>query len=881
MPEINKKIIPPPSTGSSKAQEKTSKPAGLFRGLHVTGLSDPLEKTYMPRVRSQRETGSQPEKRISARDASKHDANQGTKVLKPVCPSGVKPLNQRTVSAFKAEHSLREAPNITYIPRGPCQQQSGSKPARSIGSRKASTHKTPQPVVEPNPALPVTKTEERLFNKVTRSAKPLLPTRPAGFKSLDQRTVTASEGKGSLHRVRNGRITKQRKSPKSLLQRKVKKLTHMNRPYTLKVAGKDIRGFNETLDSNDPVILNYMSKGKVENLNGKAINPEGDGNVVCRHLAYAFATGQIGEKEAGKFSTVSTVARIIYNPRILNDRQLREVQFERVHSEGCYFAEKNLGKAIQAMVRKQIKDDCSTKGYIIHTTTHALALKIELTQGDEIRLAFYDPNDTLRVNRTIASSIDALDSLSLRELVADDGRFNQYYSPESEFSTVIFSIEAKPEGKEASVEIIDPVNARMIYHLTESGHLPHPTARKKLKQMLNVKNLADEEAIIKAIYCAIHYKQSESATVLLEAILESSLDEDVKVRLLERKHYISSIELAISRADYQFITYYIQLVANSKLSDSSKKKLLGVSRVINYDLDKFSDEGLKIAGVVVKAILDSNLDEGFKIRLLKPEKHRSILEAGLSEANPKFVENYVQLVAGSKISDISKINLLQVSQTIEYGLDNISTDEGLKITGVVVKAILDSNLDEDVKIRLLKPEKHRSILEAGLSKANPKFVENYIQLVAGSKISDRSKIKLLQASQAIDYGLGNISIDERLKLTGAVVKAILNSNLDEDVKIRLLKPEKQRSILEAGLSEANPKFVENYVQLVAGSKLSKRNKREVLYSDRLKNNEALKQIVNEDRRAPQVITAYGKAIKNSHLDFISKRFLLLKLFLRL
>ncbi|WBA81687.1 ShET2/EspL2 family type III secretion system effector toxin [Endozoicomonas sp. GU-1] len=169
--------------------------------------------------------------------------------------------------------------------------------------------------------------------------------------------------------------------------------------------------------------MQYFSKGEFENFNCEVNNTVSGDMIACRHLAYAFATGEFGTKEAGKFSYIDTLDKISQHSGIKEDCQMPNIF--RSHTsvpvrEAYYFGLHEVGVALQVALEQQKSEGHEEKSYLFFAHRHAMALRMQCLPGEpEIKVSFYDPNDTLRVRRLIVSDQHALKKLSIRDLMPD------------------------------------------------------------------------------------------------------------------------------------------------------------------------------------------------------------------------------------------------------------------------------------------------------------------------------------------------------------------------------------------------------------------------------------------------------------------------------
>ena len=262
----------------------------------------------------------------------------------------------------------------------------------------------------------------------------------------------------------------------SLISRKIEQLDHQGRTFLLLVdkpvvaKGLDsgntpIEFLTETLPVNTSGILQYVSKGDLRRYNCKANNLFDHKPIECRHLAYAFATGKLGTQGVGKFRSIDQLDKISRHSGIKVDQALHDTTAYgyKTAQEGYYFDRGGLGQALHAACQQQLADGEQNKTYLFSSSNHSMALKINWSpERAEIKLAFYDPNDTLRVRRLIVPDLQTLKAIKIEHLFPDSYSIKLYY-PEPSLGGCLTTTTIESRAGNSLVRIMADMNSSILF----------------------------------------------------------------------------------------------------------------------------------------------------------------------------------------------------------------------------------------------------------------------------------------------------------------------------------------------------------------------------------------------------------------------------------
>ena len=272
----------------------------------------------------------------------------------------------------------------------------------------------------------------------------------------------------------------------SLLQRKIQQLKKQARPFNVYIAGstKPLSP-SENRSMNDASVICYNSKGPVQKLNCKAKNRTDDRLIMCRHLAYAFATGCFGfktnvtqgktQEPGGKFNTVASIDNIRNNAAIKTDQQLDKTPVRKgIPKVAVYFDAEHFGQALYDVWTNKGAGDQASHGkssqiWLLNTENHVMVIKLLPTTGPAIKIEWYDPNYTTIVQRAIVSNEEILQQLTLNQFISTPGQ--KCYAIGQGWASVLMSTDAVEAENEFDATVLAALTPSLLYLLMRYGQL--------------------------------------------------------------------------------------------------------------------------------------------------------------------------------------------------------------------------------------------------------------------------------------------------------------------------------------------------------------------------------------------------------------------------
>ena len=464
--------------------------------------------------------------------------------------------------------------------------------------------------------------------------------------------------------------------PKSVFERKIAQLQEQKRPYVQKTQmdvnkAHPVTATIEHLSPDDPVILSYMSKGKQESLNCNARSFKNGQQIVCRHLAYAYATGRFGTKETGKYADIDTPEKLAAHQDIPDDEEL-ELAKDRVSQSGYYFDRQGLGKALCTALKNQKSANKQSECYLLHSHKHTMALKVKWEpENDTVKLAFYDPNDTLRVRRLLVRSSADLEWLTIDDFVGNPDWLNVYFLEEN-FAGVLQSIDKESGSKHTSAEVfaasLNPVMTNLLMH---HGHFANTgiqdwfarevaeatTTRKK--ELLG--NPANEG--FSPLFNAMQNGHAQCVESWLNYLEGSGFSKADKKALLGHtsNEGASPLFMAMQNDHAECVEGWLNYLEGSGLSDTDKKELLG--QTSNQGVSSFCIAMYMGNAECVKELLKylkgSGLSKADKKELLGgTSPDFSPLFLAMKNDHAQCVDSWLKYLDGSELSKGDKKELL-------------------------------------------------------------------------------------------------------------------------------------------------------------------------------------------------------------------------------
>ena len=269
----------------------------------------------------------------------------------------------------------------------------------------------------------------------------------------------------------------------SLLQRKLEQLKKQCRPFDVyTVDSKQQHLLSDNPSTLNAFVISYDSKGPVKKLNGKAKNRINGARILCRHLAYAFATGGFGltmnitqgapKEPGGKFSTVASIINIQHNAAVKTDQQLEKTPvWFGIPRAAVYFNAEQLGPALYDMWMNKSGQAFHGKAVsmLLETENHVMAIKLIPAAESAIRIECYDPKYTTIVRRVMVLNEKILQQLTLNQFVSRSDQ--KAYAIDQGQAGILMSTDTVEADNDSDATVLAAMTPSLLYLLMQRGHL--------------------------------------------------------------------------------------------------------------------------------------------------------------------------------------------------------------------------------------------------------------------------------------------------------------------------------------------------------------------------------------------------------------------------
>ena len=372
-----------------------------------------------------------------------------------------------------------------------------------------------------------------------------------------------------------------------LVQRKILQLEKQFRSFEVYTADpKNQLLLSDNPSMNDACVISYDSKGPVQDLNGEAKNRTDGSPIVCRHLAYAFATGGFGVKTnvnrsgpkepGGKFNAVASIDNIRNNAAIKTDQQLDNTPIScGIPKVAVYFDAEHFGQAMyDVWMKKGVGDQASqgkpSQAWLLETGNHVMAIKLVSTVESAIKIEFYNPNYTTIVRRVIVSNEEILQQLTLNQFVSMLDQ--ECYAFDQGQAAVLMSTDAVEAENDSVVTILAALTPSLLNLLMLHGQL-NSSSMDSLKMTLsklgsdNSRKLiellaAKTETGVPSLYLALENGHQEAVKAYLEIIKQfrNVIEPRVIWKLFsaKRKDGLTGLCMALQEGHQEAISAYFE-----------------------------------------------------------------------------------------------------------------------------------------------------------------------------------------------------------------------------------------------------------------------------------------------------------------------------------
>ena len=299
------------------------------------------------------------------------------------------------------------------------------------------------------------------------------------------------------------------------------------------------------------------------------------------HLAYAFAIGKFGTKDVGKFTSIDRLDKISRHSGIKTVRALRDTTAAgyKTAQEGYYFDRYGVGQALHAACEQQQTDGEQNKTYLFSSSNHVMALKINWSpEQSEIKLAFYDPNDTLRVRRLIVPDLQTLKAIKIEHLVPDSDI--KLYYPEGSLGGCLTTTTVESRAGTSLVRVLADMNPSILFLMLTNGHFSSKMVDQFMGQLNRLDSDNQKIALMAkghdgfpGLHMALQNGHGECVKAYLSLVMASPFSDVFKHNLLmaTRGDSISGLCVTLKNGKRESLRTYVTQVINSSLSHVSKQ----------------------------------------------------------------------------------------------------------------------------------------------------------------------------------------------------------------------------------------------------------------------------------------------------------------------
>ncbi|WP_257264325.1 ShET2/EspL2 family type III secretion system effector toxin, partial [Endozoicomonas sp. ONNA2] len=249
--------------------------------------------------------------------------------------------------------------------------------------------------------------------------------------------------------------------------------------------------------------------------------------------------------------------------------------------EGYYFDRDGVGKAIYVACQQQLADGEQNKTYLFSSSNHSMALKINWSpERSEIKLVFYDPNDTLRVRRLIVPDLQTLKAIKIEHLVPNS-RFIKLYYPGPSLGGCLITTTVESRAGSSLVRVLADMNPFILFLMLQNGHFSSNMVDQFMGQLNRLDSYSQTTALmaksndgIPGLYMALLRGHGECVKKYLARI--SPFSDEVKQNLVMAKSPkgFSGLFGALKNGHGECVKIYLDWVMASSLSDGVKQDLM-------------------------------------------------------------------------------------------------------------------------------------------------------------------------------------------------------------------------------------------------------------------------------------------------------------------
>jgi hypothetical protein len=448
------------------------------------------------------------------------------------------------------------------------------------------------------------------------------------------------------------------------------------------------------------------------------------GLVECRHFSTVFAqhpgkkvglVRELQSQEAVEKAFAGRLSEVHHT----HERWLREASPDCKH----VVSSENFGQYLAALAHtlKAAPDGQHTPNEancLVVTTDHSLALYMERKSKaglDYFAAKVYDPNDTASFKRVEALTPEALQSLTLQQMLKP-GAFEYYAGGANKpLWTAVASLDARLKPQMNNSAATSPSVERMAVTLSSGAFNELTAMRQSLpgKQLVQLL-LATASGPEPYFSVTLQRGHTETAKAFIEIVLQSDLGNSEKVGLLaaQRRDGAPGLAMALQRGHGDTVKAFAEDVLSSDLDNPSKTELLAARRIDGVPglYVAFQEGHTEAVTGFSESVLNSTLSDAEKVKLLTARTDRGVpgLLMAFAEGRTETVKGFAEVVLNSNIDNKLKVQLLAArSSDGMFGLYGADQMRHKQTVSAYVGAILSSGLDKQDKNNLLATIKNK------------------------------------------------------------------------------------------------------------------------------------------------------------------------------
>ena len=445
--------------------------------------------------------------------------------------------------------------------------------------------------------------------------------------------------------------------------------------------------------------------------------------VVCRHLAYQFATADGKKRDLmQKYRTVEGI-QTQFNGKLDSVRQAAEAAWTQADPASKHLLNAvDLGHYLEALANalgRVGQEERSQVNCLVGTGQHLMALHMSRKSKEGVEYfsaKLYDPNTTAAYKRVEVTAAEGFGRLTIESMMVHPEFISACgWLPGATRPMVALCLDPQlkieVDRHRLQVNATNMAVAMRYGSLDDVGHLLTEAGKKKtvgstdvsagtekfgLADLLGAKDVNARPCLQLAMY----WGHASTVKAFVEAVLDSGLSDSKMAELLScvGQWGIPGLNFAAGKGHASTVKAFLDSVMASDLSDDKKAELLACE-----DSNGRSGLGCAIANGqagTVKPFLDAiqaaDLSDDKKAGLLACEDRRGLsgLYFAASSGHAVIVEALLQAMAALDLPEDRKAQLLGANGGLAKAIQNNHQSTVAVFTDVVTRSALSPRLKE-------------------------------------------------------------------------------------------------------------------------------------------------------------------------------------------